>query len=128
METNADEIQRATEKLGLAPERFRRLPTEEAEQVYQSALRKFVPRGQPRWWWEHFPAATSVQFLGGDGWTHLTEFVPNPAERVWFLAEDFAPPEYSFWEASVQDVQAVVAECYGFEFYIIQITIAHQGL
>ena len=46
--------------------------------------------------------------------------MPDPDERVWFIAEDFAPPEYSVWEASVRDIQAVVAECYGFEFYVIQ--------
>src|SRR5215475_9244620 len=120
MDTNADEIQRATQVLGFTTERFRRLPPDEAQRVYQSALRHFVPRGQPRWWWEHFPASTGVHFTAGDGWRHLAEIVPDAGERVWFIAEDFVAPEYSVWEASVRDIQAVIGECYGFEFYLIQ--------
>ena len=120
VDTNADEIQRATQTLGFGLERFRRLPVEDAQRVYESALRHFVPQGQPRWWWEHFPTSTGVHFTDGDGWRHLTELVPDADERVWFIAEDFVAPEYSVWEASVRDIQAVIAECYGFEFYVIQ--------
>jgi len=117
---DAHEIQRAIQALGFASERFRGLPVDEAERVYQSALRHFVPQGRPRWWWEHFPESTAFQFTDGDGWRHLTEIVPDADERVWFIAEDHAPPGYSVWEASVRDVQAVIGECYGFEFYVIQ--------
>lgn len=117
---NAHEIERATQTLGFATERFRRLPSTEAERVHHSALRHFVPSGQPRWWWEHFLESTGVQFTGGDGWRHLIEIVPDADERVWFIAEDHAPPGYSVWESSVRDIQAVIAECYGFEFYVIQ--------
>lgn len=120
MKANEDEIQRATEVLGFPSERFRRLPSDEAEHVYLSALRHFVPRGQPRWWWEHFPTSTGVRFTHGDGWQHLTDIVPNADELVWFIAEDFVAPEYSVWEASVRDIQALIGECYGFEFYLIQ--------
>ena len=35
-------------------------------------------------------------------------------------SSDFVAPEYSVWEASVRDIQAVVSECYGFELYVIQ--------
>ena len=120
MDANADEIQRATRDLGFTSERFHRLPPDEAQRVYQLALRHFVPRGQPRWWWEHFPTSTGVHFTEGDGWQHLTDIVPDADERVWFIAEDFVAPEYSLWEASVRDIQALIGECYGFEFYIIQ--------
>ena len=120
METNADEIKKATESLGFSPARFRRLPPEEAKQVYESALRHFVPRGQPRWWWEHFPTSTGVHFTDGGGWLLPTELAPDTDERVWFIAEDFVPPEYSVWEANVHDIQAVIAEGANFEFYVIQ--------
>jgi hypothetical protein len=119
-DSNADEIQRAVQTLGFAAERFRRLPLDEAKRVYQSALRRFVPHGQPHWWWEHFPAGTGVHFSNGDGWQYLTKIVPHAEERGWFIAEDFVAPEYSVWEASVRDIQAVIGECYGFEFYVIQ--------
>lgn len=46
--------------------------------------------------------------------------MPDADDRVWFIAENFVPPEYSVWEASVRDIQAAIAECYGFEFSIIQ--------
>ena len=120
MDTEADEIQRATRALGFTTQRFRRLSPEEAQGVYRSALRHFVPKGQPRWWWEHFPSSTGVDFSAGDGWRHLVELVPDADEQVWFIAEDSAPPEYSVWEGSVRDIQVVIAECYGLEFYIIQ--------
>jgi hypothetical protein len=96
------------------------LQTDEAERVYQPALRHFVPFGQPRWWWEHFPKSTAVHFTGSDGWRHLTEIVPNADEKVWFVAEDGAPPGYSVWEASVRDVQAAIGKCHAFEFYLVQ--------
>ena len=120
VDTNADEIQRATEFLGFSLERFRHLPPDEAQRVYESSLRHFVPRGRPRWWWEHFPSSTGVHFIKGDGGQHLAELVPDADERVWFIAEDFVAPEYSVWEASTRDIQAVIGECYGFEFYVIQ--------
>jgi hypothetical protein len=120
MKTNAKEIQRATQTLGFASERFRRLPSDEASRVYQSARKHFVPRGKPRWWWEHFPSCTGVRFIDGDGWQHLTDLVPEADERVWFIAEDFVAPQYSLWEASVRDIQTLIGECYGFEYYVVQ--------
>lgn len=36
------------------------------------------------------------------------------------MAEELHSPGYSIWEASVRDLQSVVAECSGFEFYVIQ--------
>jgi hypothetical protein len=120
VDTNADEIQRATRELGLAEERFRRLQPDESKQVYEMALRHFVGRGWPRWWWEHFPRSTGVHFTEGDGWQLLIDLVPDADELVWFIAEDHVSPEYSVWEASVRDIQSVLGECYNFEFYVIQ--------
>jgi hypothetical protein len=120
VKTNADEIRSATQSLGFTPARFRILAPKEAAQVYQSALRHFVPTGQPRWWWEHFRACMRIDFSSRDGWKHLSEFVPDPDERVWFIAEDIAPTEYSVWEATTRDVQDVIGECSGFEFYLVQ--------
>jgi len=120
VDTNADVIQRAIQALGFTSERFRRLLPDEAQRVYELALRHFVPRGQPRWWWEHFPTSTAVHFTDGHGWQHLTQIAPKAEERVWFIAEDFVAPEYSVWEANVRDIQALIGECYGFEFYVIQ--------
>jgi hypothetical protein len=120
--TDADEIQKATQTLGFSAERFRHLSTDEGRRVYTSASRHFVPveHQDKIWWWEYFPSSTAVHFSDGDGWRHLIEFVPDADERVWFVAEDHAPPGYSVWEASVRDIQAVIGECYGFEFHVVQ--------
>lgn len=120
MHTNADEIFRACGALGYDVERFFRLAPEEARHVYDEALCSFVPSERPRRWWEHFPAATSLQFVNGDGWLLLAELTPDPDERVWFIAEDHPWPEYSVWEGSVRDVQRIIGECFGFEYYLVQ--------
>lgn len=120
MNSNADEIQRAAQSLGFDAGRLLRLPPEASRQTYLGALRCFVPSGEPSRWWEHFPSSTDLQFLEGDGWRHITHLVPDADERVWFIAEELHPPGYSLWEANVRDVQAIIAECYGFEFSIIQ--------
>ena len=124
METNAEEILRATRELGFSDERFRRLAAEEAANVYQSALKHFVPKGNPRWWWEHFPSSVSVHVPDVAGWKLLNDLVPDADERVWFIAEDFVAPGYSVWEASVRDSQNVIAECYQFEYSLIQQRLA----
>jgi hypothetical protein len=48
------------------------------------------------------------------------KLVPDPDELVWFIAEDFVEPEFSAWEATPRDIQAVLGECYSFEYYLIQ--------
>ena len=120
MDTTADEIQKAALTLGFDQKRFRRLSPVDAKPVFNSALRQFVPQGDPRWWWEYFPESTSVYFAAADGWKVLSDLVPDADERVWFIAEDDASSEYPVWEASVRDIQAIVPECYFFEYYLIQ--------
>jgi hypothetical protein len=120
VETNAEEILRATRELGFSDARFRCLAAKEAASVYQSALKRFVPKGNPQWWWEHFPSSVSVHRPDDAGWKLLNELVPDPDERVWFIAEDFVAPGYSVWEASVRDSQKVIAECYHFEYSLVQ--------
>jgi hypothetical protein len=115
-----DQIKKAARALGFGLERFRLLPADEAATVYHSALCHFVRSGNPRWWWEYFPASTGVHFASGDGWRHLVSLVPDSNERVWFIAEDFVSPEYSVWEGDTCDIQAVIGECSDFEYYIVQ--------
>jgi uncharacterized protein DUF6756 len=120
MSSVKDEIRSAIEKLNLPPLVFRELPDDEAENAYRTALRHFVPEGDPRWWWEHFTSQTAVDFPAGDGWQHIEEFVPDASERVWFVVEDDALPFYPVYAATPAAIRAIIAECYGFEYYIIQ--------
>jgi len=120
MSSVKDEIHAAVEKLGLSAQIFRELPDSEGESVYRIALRHFVPVGEPRWWWEHFTSAASVDFPAGDGWKHIIELVPDASEHVWFIVEDDSLPFYPVYKATPTAIHAVIPECYGFEYYIVQ--------
>jgi hypothetical protein len=120
MDSNADEIRRAVAELRFAPQRFRPVADQESVSVYESARKHFIPSGNPSWWWEHFPKSESAHLPNGAALQRLLEVVPDPDERVWFIAEDFVAPQYSVWEATVRDIQATLLECYGFEYYLVQ--------
>jgi len=115
-----NEISAALEKLNLSPQIFRELSDDDAESVYRRALRHFVPEGEPRWWWEHFSSCAAVDFPAGNGWQHLLEFVPDAREHVWFIVEDDSRPFYPVYEAPPSAIRAVIAECSGFEYYVVQ--------
>jgi len=115
-----DEIRKALAKLKLSRRVFRELPDNEAEVVYRRALRHFVPEGEPRWWWEHFSSYAAVDFPAGDAWQHITEFVPDANEESWFIVEDDSLPFYPVYGATPSAIHAVIAECYSFEYYIVQ--------
>lgn len=120
MSSVKDEIRAAIERLSLSPDVFRELPDNDAERIYRSALRRFVPEGEPRWWWEHFSSDVAVDFPAGDGWQHITEFIPDAQEHVWFIVEDDSLPFYPVYDATPFAIRGVIAECYGFEYYIVQ--------
>ena len=115
-----DEIRAAIESLRLSSNDFKELLDEDAEPIYHQALRRFVPKGEPRWWWEHFASKAAVDFPAGDGWQHITEFVPDASKHVWFIVEDDSLPFYPVYDATPSAIRAVIAECYGFEYYIIE--------
>jgi hypothetical protein len=115
-----NEIRAAVEKLHLLPDSFRELPDSEGEGVYRGALRHFVREGEPRWWWEHFSSSASLDFAAGDGWQHIPELVPDASEHVWFIVEDDSLPFYPVYDAIPRAISAVIGECYGFEYYIVQ--------
>ena len=119
MSSVKDEIRSAAEKLSLPRADFRKLPDSEAEVIYWKALRHFVREGEPRWWWEHFSSGIGVDFPAGDGWRHIPDLVPNSNEHVWFIVEDDLCPFYPVYDATADAICAVIAECYGFEYYIV---------
>ena len=51
---------------------------------------------------------------------HITEFVPDANEQVWFIVEDDSLPFYPVYDTTSAAIRAVIAECYGFEYYIVQ--------
>lgn len=120
MHTIVDEINEAIDRLGIEPAQMRLLPAPEAEAVVHAALRHFVAPGWARWWWENFcPPGEAVRFDGGDGWKQLRHFVPDPHERVWFIAEDGSRPHYPVFDVTPDIASLVIGECYGFEYYLL---------
>jgi hypothetical protein len=120
METVIDEINAAAKTLGLAAEALKQLPPDESEKIYLAALNHFVSSGDRRWWWEDFrEPGTSVMFEDGDGWKLMPEFVPNPDEVVWFIAEEDQLPHNPVFETTPRIASKIIGECYGFEFYLI---------
>jgi hypothetical protein len=120
MPSTSGTIFQATCELEFDADRFRRLDDLKAAEVYETALRRFVSEGSPQWWWEHFTMSTSLPFEAGDAWTKLAGLVPDPTEKVCFIADDDGSPGYSVWEADVRDIAAVVGECSAFEYYIVE--------
>ncbi len=120
MQTIVEEIQRATERLGIAPGAMTQLPPDESNRIYLAALHRFVGTDDRRWWWESFrePGA-SLAFASGDGWRKLPLVAPNPSERIWFIAEDDQLPQSPVFETSAEMASRIIGECYGFEYYLI---------
>src|SRR5689334_18923019 len=121
-ETVKDEIQNAIQTLGLSDSAIKLLPADEGHRIYNMALSHFVASGERRWWWEDFRfPSTSVRFDDQKGFERIEEIVPNKREKVWFVVEDEDDqlPFYPVYEATPEAAQAVIGECYGFEYYLI---------
>ena len=119
-ETVKDEIQDAIQRLGLNESDIKPLPDEKGRTIFNAALSHFVASGDRRWWWEDFRfPSTSVRFTDQKGFERLEKIVPNKKEKVWFIVEEDQLPFNPVYEATPESVQAVVGECYGFEYYLV---------
>jgi hypothetical protein len=45
--------------------------------------------------------------------------VPHAQQKVWFVAEDSDSPSFPVHDATPAAAQAVIGECYAFEYYLI---------
>jgi hypothetical protein len=119
-ETIKNEIQNAINVLGLDTSKITLLPDEEGLVVFNEVLSHFVASGDRRWWWEDFRyKSTSVKINDQKGFERIGNIVPDRREKVWFIVEDDQLPFYPVYEATPETVQAVVGECYGFEYYLV---------
>lgn len=115
------EILAAATTLRLSSEQFRQLPDADAEQVYRTALARFVTSSfEPRWWWEHLrePQA-GFQPDGVHGFDVIPQLVPDADAPVYFVAEDDSESFYPVYLTTVRIAAAVIAECFCFEFYLL---------
>jgi hypothetical protein len=115
-----EEIQRAVTALALPAEEFAAVPERDARALFDAFLVHFTGGVDARWWWEHFVQPTSsLSPPGGKGFTRISTLVPDPRSRVWFVAEDDQLPFYPVYDSTPQAAQAVIGECYAFEYYLI---------
>jgi hypothetical protein len=115
-----EEIEDARRRLELSTEEFTEVPEGEARALTGAFLSKFTGGVDSRWWWERFtlPEA-SHRFEDGKGFTRITALVPDAHEKVWFVAEDDELPYFPVYDATPAIAQRIIAECYGFEYYLI---------
>lgn len=115
-----DEIQNAIQELGLNEAEFNPLGDEAGGCVLKAVVSHFVTSGDRRWWWEDFRfPSTGVRFTDQRGFERLVKIVPDGMAKVWFIAEDSRPPFFTVYEATPETIQAVIGQCYFFEYYLV---------
>ena len=120
MEIVTTEIKRALVRLNIAPESFTLMSEDVGAGIYNELLSTFVEGEDRRWWWESFSQTSfSVEFPDSMGFKRICSLVPNSREIVWFMVEENQLPFFPIYEACPEDIQNVIGECYGFEYYII---------
>ena len=113
------EISNAIHLLGLSEEDIKLLSNEEGVSVYKDCLQHFVTSGDRRWWWEDFKLPYFEFPKSEMPFNHLNDILPDPEEHVWFIAEDVHEPYYPVYDAKAGILKNIIAECFGFEYYII---------
>ena len=120
METVREEIRRAIAALEIPDDAVRELCDDDARRVLDDALRAFVLGDNPQWWWESFNRpGVWASFAEGNGYQRISELVPDPDEEIRFVVEEDALAFYPVYQTSPRIAQAVIAECYAFEYYLI---------
>jgi len=115
-----NEISAAIRTLRLTNSEIRLVQAVEAERIYLTALARFVSGPDRRWWWEAFQLPHAwLELQDSSSFRLIPEIVPDPDERVWFLAEDDRLTYFPVYEVTPAVAVSVIAECYGFEYYLI---------
>ena len=123
MDLVTEEINKALALLNIQSEKFSLLSDNEGEIIINDLLKSFVTGANRKWWWEAFSHPQySIVFSDGKGFEKIKNFVPNSNEMVWFVVEEDQLPLYPIYEACASDIQKVIGECYGFEYYIVSKT------
>jgi hypothetical protein len=113
------ELLDAAATLQLEESAFRVLPPDEARPVFDRALATFTGGKDVRWWWERFPNTAESMWSENDaGFRHIGDLVPSPIERIWFVVEDDDAEFFPVIDTTPEVAQAVVAECFCFEYYL----------
>ena len=114
------EIFNAIKILSLTENDIKLIDPEESELIYKDCLQHFVKSGDRRWWWEDFKQPYFVFPKFELPFNHLNEILPDVTEEVWLMVEDVFESFYPIYDVKPQLIQNIIAECIGFEYYIIQ--------
>lgn len=113
-----DEIAKAIDGLGLSAEDITEVPPSDAAPLCARLEQHFTGRTGASWWWERFVLPSEgVHVEDGKGYARLTSLVPDPAEHVWWVVEGDGP--FLIYDATTSAIQAVLGECYAFEYYLV---------
>lgn len=117
---NEGELRRAMTALGLPPGMASFCGPEAARHIIEQAKQSFVTGGNPVWWWDSLKVLSEgFHYPEGDGFRHVTEYVPPGEERCWLVVEgDNGGPEHVL-DVAVQVVPQIIGECFAFEYYLI---------
>jgi hypothetical protein len=76
--------------------------------------------GDASWWWTVYKKLTEycIHFRNGNGFEALTELFPLKGEKYWFIASE-ENGKYWLYEATIESIQWLIANMYGFEYYIV---------
>src|ERR1051326_1655672 len=115
-----EQIRDAILELALSASEMSLLSDEDGRNPVNMVVSDFVVGSGRRWWWENFRfPSTDHHFEDQQGFARITQIVPNKGEKVWFIAEDDRQPFYPVYEATPEAIQAVLGECFHFEYYLI---------
>ena len=118
-----NEIAIAIKTLNLGSNLIELLDNKTGFEIFQKCLDRFVKSGDRKWWWEDFKDYSfSIDDLEMP-FKHIEEYIPNLESKVWFIVEDDEEVFYPVYICSPKIIGQLIGECFGFEYYIIDINI-----
>jgi hypothetical protein len=113
------EIQNAINKLKLTTSDIQLLDNDTGENVFNECVAYFRKSGDRRWWWEDFKFSTFSVIGLEYPFNHLDKIIPLNEGKVWLIVEDNYEPFYPVYDCNPKVIEKVIAECFGFEYYVI---------
>jgi len=116
-----NEIANAIKTLNLGSDLIELLDDKTGFEIFQKCLDRFVNSGDRKWWWEDFK---NISFSVDDlemPFEHLEEYIPNLESKVWLVVEDDDEIFYPAYICSPKIIGQLIGECFGFEYYIVDI-------
>lgn len=114
-----DEVEEAIRSLGFSEKDIVLLDDKVGEKVFKDCLNYFVKSGDRRWWWEDFRQPFFLFKDFDKPFEHLDKIMPGTEGKVWLIVEDDSEPFYPVYDVKPSIIGQIIAECFAFEYYII---------